>query len=202
MKSSPTEKQILEDNKRPLLSNSSTKTHFKDINVKHLPFSQPKALKFNQSQSETVKEDSSHSNHTITPDNKGKCKAMTMSCRFGKIRYSNGDIYTGSILNRTRDGYGTLKTSNIIYTGTWKKNIKNGDFLVLRLDNGLAEKIFYHNDILKKSEIISKLATHSTQNFKKNDIVCQKLAELKKIIRANNIIILKKRSEASFIGKF
>ncbi len=48
-----------------------------------------------------------------------------------QIKYPNGDVYDGEVVNGKRDGHGELKTSNFTYTGSFQCGLIDGEGIMI-----------------------------------------------------------------------
>jgi hypothetical protein len=64
----------------------------------------------------------------------------------GIVKYPNGDIYQGKLINNIKEGHGIFTTKNIIYECNWNNDIKHGEGFIT--ENGIKYKMIWNNDII------------------------------------------------------
>lgn len=109
------------------------------------------------------------------------------------VKYPNGDIYTGYMRDHLRHGYGTYRTEEKVYTGTWQSNLKHGSFIVFNLTNGLAEEVKFDQDRPTQTTNINNVSKDSPDILIKG-LVCKKLEELTEMINDPTVSLIQKRS--------
>jgi hypothetical protein len=69
----------------------------------------------------------------------------------GKMSYSNGSVYDGEFKNNMIDGYGKMSYSDISLEGNWMNGKRNGEFILKStVMPNIEKKLVYNNDILYK----------------------------------------------------